>query len=217
MDLKHFALCVVTNRMAQSIMTRLFALFFFAAATVSGAHGQAPAEGQAIATFAAGCFWCVESDFDKVEGVVSTTSGYTGGKVPNPTYNQVSAGGTGHTEAVQIVYDPSKVTYAKLLDVFWRNVDPLAKNRQFCDVGDQYRSAIFFHNDEQRQLAEASKKKVAERLEAPIQTEIAAAGPFYKAEEYHQDYYKKNPVRYNYYRWNCGRDQRLQQLWGKSE
>jgi peptide-methionine (S)-S-oxide reductase len=203
--------------MAQSIMTRLFALFFFAAATVSGAHAQAPAEGQAIATFAAGCFWCVESDFDKVEGVISTTSGYTGGKVANPTYNQVSAGGTGHTEAVQIVYDPGKVTYAKLLDVFWRNVDPLAKNRQFCDVGDQYRSAIFFHNDEQRQLAEASKKKVAERLEAPIQTEIVTAGTFYKAEEYHQDYYKKNPVRYNYYRWNCGRDQRLQQLWGKSE
>jgi peptide-methionine (S)-S-oxide reductase len=156
--------------MAQGIMARLFALFLSIVATVTCAHAQSPGERQAVATFAAGCFWCVEADFDKVEGVISTTSGYTGGKVPNPTYNQVSAGGTGHTEAVQIVYDPSKVSYEKLLDVFWRNVDPLAKNRQFCDVGDQYRSAIFFHDDEQRQLAEASKKKVAERLEAPIQT-----------------------------------------------
>ena len=198
-------------------MMRLFAVFFLTAATFAGAHAQAPAERQAVATFAAGCFWCVESDFDKVEGVISTTSGYTGGKVPNPTYKQVSAGGTGHTEAVKIVYDPSKVTYAKLLDVFWRNVDPLAKDRQFCDVGDHYRSAIFFHDEEQRQLAEASKKKVAPRLNAPIQTQIVPAAAFYEAEDYHQDYYKKNAVRYNFYRWNCGRDQRLEQLWGKSE
>jgi peptide-methionine (S)-S-oxide reductase len=203
--------------MAQSIMTRLFALFLLTVATLACAQAQAPAERQAVATFAAGCFWCVEADFDKVEGVISTTSGYAGGKVPNPTYNQVSAGGTGHTEVVQIVYDPSKVSYAKLLDVFWRNVDPLAKDRQFCDVGNQYRSAIFFHDEDQRQLAEASKQKVAARLDAPIQTEIGPAGAFYKAEDYHQDYYKKNPTRYSFYRWNCGRDQRLQQLWGKSE
>jgi peptide-methionine (S)-S-oxide reductase len=198
-------------------MMRSFALFLLTAATLAGAFAQVPAERQAVATFAAGCFWCVESDFDKVEGVISTTSGYTGGKVPNPTYKQVSAGGTGHTEAVKIVYDPSKVSYAELLDVFWRNVDPLAKDRQFCDVGDQYRSAIFFHDEEQRQLAEASKMKVATRLNAPIQTQIVPAAAFYEAEDYHQEYYKKNPVRYNFYRWNCGRDQRLQQLWGKSE
>jgi peptide-methionine (S)-S-oxide reductase len=198
-------------------MRRLLALlpFFVALAGVSSA--QTSAEREAVATFAAGCFWCVEADFDKVEGVISTTSGYAGGKVPNPTYQQVSAGGTGHTEVVQIVYDPSKVSYEKLLDVFWRNVDPLAKDRQFCDVGDQYRSAIFFHNEEQRRLAEESKKKVAARLKASIQTELIPAGAFYKAEDYHQDYYKKNPSRYSFYRWNCGRDQRLQQLWGKSE
>lgn len=203
--------------MAQSIMARLFALFLLMVAAGTCAHAQSPAERQATATFAAGCFWCVEADFDKVEGVISTTSGYAGGKLPNPTYNQVSAGGTGHTEVVQIVYDPSKVSYAKLLDVFWRNVDPLAKDRQFCDVGDQYRSAIFFHDEEQRRLAEESKKKIAARLEAPVLTEIVPAGAFYKAEDYHQDYYKKNPARYSFYRWNCGRDQRLQQLWGKSE
>jgi peptide-methionine (S)-S-oxide reductase len=203
--------------MVETLMTRLiaFALLLFAA--VGPATAQSPAERQATATFAAGCFWCVEADFDKVNGVISTTSGYTGGKVPNPTYEQVSAGKTGHAEAVQIVYDPAKVSYQQLLDVFWRNVDPLAKDRQFCDAGNQYRSAIFFHNEEQRQLAEASKKKVAARLNAPVQTEIVPAGPFYNAEDYHQEYYKKNPARYSFYRWNCGRDQRLQQLWGKSE
>ena len=198
-------------------MTRLFAIALLLFAAIGPAHAQSPAEPQALATFAAGCFWCVEADFDKVNGVISTTSGYTGGKVPNPTYERVSAGATGHAEAVQIVYDPAKVTYQQLLDVFWRNVDPLAKDRQFCDAGNQYRSAIFFHNEEQRQLAEASKKKVAARLNAPVQTEIVAAGPFYKAEDYHQEYYKKNPARYSFYRWNCGRDQRLQQLWGKNE
>jgi peptide-methionine (S)-S-oxide reductase len=198
-------------------MARLFALFLAIVAAVGYAHAQSPAGRQAVATLAAGCFWCVEADFDKVEGVISTTSGYAGGKLANPTYQQVSAGGTGHTEVVQIVYDPDKVSFEKLLDVFWRNVDPLAKDRQFCDVGDQYRSAIFFHDEEQRKLAEASKKKVAARLNAPVQTEIVPAGAFYKAEDYHQDYYKKNPARYSFYRWNCGRDQRLQQLWGKSE
>jgi peptide-methionine (S)-S-oxide reductase len=182
----------------------------------ASAQAPAPAPAQtATATFAGGCFWCVESDFDKVPGVISTTSGYTGGTVPNPTYHQVSAGGTGHAEAVEVVYDPAKVTYEKLLDAFWHNIDPLVKNRQFCDVGDQYRSAIFVRNDAERSLAEASLKKVAAELKAPVYTEIVAAGPFYQAEEYHQDYYQKNPVRYKYYRWNCGRDQRLEEIWGK--
>jgi peptide-methionine (S)-S-oxide reductase len=157
----------------------------------------------------------MEPPYDKVPGVISTTSGYIGGKQKNPTYEQVSAGGTGHAEAVQVVYDPSKVTYAQLLDIFWRNIDPLAKDRQFCDIGSQYRSAIFFHDATQRRLAEASKRKVAVRFKKPIVTEIVPAGQFYPAEEYHQDYYKKNPVRYHFYRFNCGRDQRLEQLWGK--
>ena len=186
------------------------AALVFSAIAAASAQMRLPEK----ATFGGGCFWCVEADFDKVEGVLSTTSGYTGGKSVNPTYNQVSAGGTGHVEIVEIIYDPAKVSYEKLLDVFWRNIDPLAKDRQFCDSGDQYRSAIFAHNAEQRRLAEASKKKVAQRFEAPIQTEIADAGAFYKAEEYHQDYYLKNASKYKFYRWNCGRDARLKQLWG---
>jgi len=182
------------------------------------AQPDASAGRPALATFAGGCFWCVEADFDKVPGVLSTTSGYTGGKVANPTYNQVSAGGTGHAEAVEIAFDPSKVSYQKLLDVFWRNHDPLAKDRQFCDRGDQYRPAIFYHDEEQRKLAEASKKTMQEKF-APrvVQTEIVKAGPFFKAEDYHQDYYSKNPVRYKFYRYNCGRDQRLEELWGKPD
>ena len=190
-----------------------------ALAVLLAATTVAPAqENRAIATFAGGCFWCVEADFDKVPGVVSTISGYIGGKADNPTYNQVSAGGTGHTEAVEIAYDPAKVSYQKLLDVFWRNHDPLAKDRQFCDSGDQYRPAIFYHDEEQRKLAEASKKAVQEKF-APrvVQTEIVKAGAFYKAEDYHQDYYEKNPVRYKFYRYNCGRDQRLEELWGKPD
>jgi peptide-methionine (S)-S-oxide reductase len=172
----------------------------------------------AVATFAGGCFWCVESDFDKVPGVLSTTSGYIGGTVANPSYNQVSGGGTGHAEAVEIAFEPSKVSYEKLLDVFWHNHDPLAKDRQFCDRGDQYRPAIFYHDEEQRKLAEESKKKVQEKF-APrvVQTEIVKAGPFYKAEDYHQDYYEKNSIRYKFYRYNCGRDQRLEELWGKPD
>src|ERR1700704_600812 len=185
---------------------------------IAGASGQGAAPATtAAATFAGGCFWCVEADFDKVPGVISTTSGYIGGHVPNATYQQVSAGGTGHAEAVEVVYDPAKVSYEKLLDWFWHHVDPLVKNRQFCDVGDQYRSAIFVRNDAERRLAEASKKQVAAELKAAVYTEIAAAGPFYKAEDYHQDYYLKNPVRYKYYRWNCGRDQRIEQVWGKQD
>jgi peptide-methionine (S)-S-oxide reductase len=179
---------------------------------VSGVFGQ-----ETKATFAAGCFWCVEADFDKVPGVVSTTSGYTGGRTANPSYEDVGRGGTGHTEAVEIVFDPAKVSYQKLLDVFWRNVDPLTKDAQFCDRGDQYRSAIFYHGEEQKRAAEASKATVQARLKQPVVTEIQPAAPFYKAEEYHQDYYLKNPIRYKFYRFNCGRDARLEELWGKKE
>ncbi len=173
--------------------------------------------GTEVAIFAGGCFWCVEADFDKVPGVLSTTSGYTGGRTANPTYQQVSSGGTGHAEVVKIVYDPKMVSYDKLLNVFWRNVDPLTKEGQFCDFGDQYRTAIFYANDAQKRAAEASKAALdaSKRFKRPIVTEIVAAGPFYAAEAYHQNYYKNNPVRYNLYRFNCGRDARLEELWGK--
>lgn len=170
----------------------------------------------AKATFAGGCFWCMEPPFDKLEGVISTTSGYTGGDQRNPTYRQVSAGGTGHTEAVEILYDPEKISYAELLDVFWRNIDPLTADRQFCDVGSQYRTGIFFHNEDQKRLAEQSKQALtaSDRFDKPIVTEITPAGEFYPAEDYHQDYYQKNPLRYKFYRYQCGRDQRLEELWG---
>mgnify|MGYP001481134036 CR=1 FL=1 len=191
-----------------------------AADAPSGAQAEAPQKAQpgtAVAIFAGGCFWCVESDFDKVPGVLSTTSGYIGGSKANPTYQQVSSGGTGHAEAVKIVYDPKTVTYEKLLYVFWRNVDPLTKAGQFCDFGSQYRSAIFYLNDEQKRLAETSKAELEKsgRFKRPIVTEIVPAGTFYPAESYHQDYYKNNSVRYNLYRFNCGRDARLEELWGK--
>ncbi len=171
----------------------------------------------ATATFAGGCFWCMEPPFDKVKGVVSTTSGYIGGTKENPTYEEVSRGSTGHAEALQVVYDPSQVTYAQLLDVFWHNIDPLTPNAQFCDKGSQYRSAIFFHDAEQQRLAEESKQQleVSGRFKKPIVTEIVAASTFYPAEQYHQDYYQKNPVRYRYYRFSCGRDARLKEVWGE--
>jgi len=170
------------------------------------------------ATFAGGCFWCMEPPFDQLDGVISTTSGYAGGDELNPTYKQVSSGQTGHTEVIQIEYDPAVVDYQKLLDVFWRNIDPTAVDRQFVDVGKQYRSAIFYHNDEQKQLALASKQSLAASgsFEKPIVTEITALNTFYKAEEYHQDYYQKNPVRYKFYRYNSGRDQYLKKKWGDS-
>jgi len=168
------------------------------------------------ATFAGGCFWCMEAPFDKLPGVVSVTSGYTGGNVKNPTYKQVSAGGTGHAEAVQIVYDPARIGYTKLLDVFWRNTDPTVADRQFCDVGSQYRPGIFYHSEEQRLLALKSKGSLekSKPFKELIVTEVTKAGEFYPAEEYHQQYYKKNPIRYRYYRNGCGRDQRLKELWG---
>jgi peptide-methionine (S)-S-oxide reductase len=171
----------------------------------------------AKATFAGGCFWCMEPPFDELPGVISTTSGYTGGQKKNPTYEEVSAGGTGHAESVEVAYDPAKVTYQQLLDVFWKNVDPITADRQFCDVGTQYRSAIFYHSEEQKRLALASKKAIEDsgRFKQPIVTEIVAASPFYRAEEYHQDYYKKNPIRFKYYKFGCGRAKRLEQLWGR--
>ncbi len=175
------------------------------------------AEGLARATFAGGCFWCMEPPFDELEGVVSTTSGYIGGDVKNPTYRQVSAGGTGHTEAVEIVFDPAKVSYRELLRVFWRNIDPLAVDRQFCDRGSQYRTGIYTHGEEQLRLAEESKEALvrSRRFDQPIATEIEPAGELYAAEEYHQDYYRKNSVRYKMYRTGCGRDRRLKELWGE--
>jgi len=192
--------------------------FIAACLLAAGVTGTAAQEKTAKAIFAGGCFWCVEADFDKVAGVISTTSGYIGGTVKNPTYQQVSGGTTGHAEAVEVVYDPAKVTYAKLLDTFWRNIDPLAKDKQFCDSGNEYRSAIFYLDDEQKKLAEETKKTVEAKF-APKQvyTQIVKATEFYKAEDYHQDFYKKNESRYKFYRWNCGRDQRLEQLWGKKE
>ena len=181
----------------------------------SGPAAAAPA-GTETAVFAGGCFWCVEADFDKVDGVISTTSGYTGGSVANPTYEQVSAKHTGHAEAEKIVFDPKKVSYQQLVEHFWRTIDPTTKDRQFCDAGSPYRTAIFAQNDEQLKIAQASKAALekSKPFKAPIVTEIEKAKPFYPAEDYHQDYYNKNPVRYNYYRFACGRDARLKELWG---
>jgi peptide-methionine (S)-S-oxide reductase len=195
-------------------MRRLFVGLALLFALASPVVAQEKAQEKAVATFAGGCFWCTESDFDHVPGVLSTVSGYTGGKVPNPGYERVSAGGTGHAEAVEVTYDPGKVSYQQLLDFYWRSIDPTVKDAQFCDHGNQYRTAIFVRSEEERKLAEASKQKVEAELKKPIYTQIAAAGPFYAAEEYHQDFYKKNPTKYKFYRWNCGRDQRLEQIWG---
>ena len=169
----------------------------------------------ATAVFAGGCFWCMVHPFDELAGVVSVTSGYTGGHKVNPTYQEVSAGDTGHVEAVQIVFDPKQIGYEKLLEVFWRNVDPLDKGGQFCDRGSTYQSVIFYQNEEQKRLAEQSKTVIEKKLGKAVVTAIRPAATFYAAEDYHQDYYKKNPLRYKYYRYSCGRDQRLEQLWGK--
>ncbi|MBH2037287.1 MAG: peptide-methionine (S)-S-oxide reductase MsrA [Pseudomonadales bacterium] len=182
-----------------------------------GSHaGQ---DDSAVAVFAGGCFWCTEADFDKLPGVLETTSGYIGGSIENPTYEEVSSGRTGHIEAVQVRFDPRQTSYAKLLEAFWPTIDPVNGSGQFCDNGPQYRSAIFYQDAEQQRLAEASKSLLAAsgRLAQPIATEILAATPFYPAEDYHQDYHTKNPLRYSYYRHGCGRDQRLKELWGKTE
>jgi peptide-methionine (S)-S-oxide reductase len=186
---------------------------------VTGGHAALAAgeTGYETATFAGGCFWCMEPPFDRLDGVVSTTSGYTGGSKQDPTYKEVSRGGTGHAESVRIVYDPEKISYSELLDVFWHNIDPTSADGQFCDRGNQYRSEIFYHDAGQQRLAEASKKALAESkpFKEPVVTAISPAGPFYPAEDYHQDYYQKNPVRYKFYRYGCGRDRRLEELWGK--
>ena len=198
--------------MKRSILTVLLSLV--AAAAFAAAPTVAP--GQALATFAGGCFWCMEPPFDKLPGVTSTISGYAGGKTVNPTYEQVSSGTTGHAEVVQVTYDPKVVSYEKLLEVFWVNIDPTVKDRQFCDGGNQYRTAIFYHDEAQRKAAESSRAALekSKPFKEPIVTPIEMAGAFYPAEDYHQDYYKKNPVRYNFYRNGCGRDARLKQLWG---
>lgn len=170
------------------------------------------------ATFAGGCFWCMEGPFDVLEGVKSTTSGYIGGHTDNPTYKQVSSGGTGHTEAVQIIYDPSQVSYEELLEVFWVNHDPTEADGQFCDKGSQYRPGVFYHDDDQKLAAEASREQIEQNktFDEPVVTEITMAGTFYPAEDYHQDYYTRNPIRYKMYRYGCGRDRRLVELWGDS-
>ena len=176
-----------------------------------------PPAGLEAAIFAGGCFWCMEPPYDVLPGVVSTTSGYTAGQTRNPTYQEVSAGRTGHTEAVRVIYDPKKVSFEKLLEVFWRNIDPTVKDRQFCDTGSHYRSGIYYLSAQQKQLAEQSRAALEKTkpFKAPIVTEILAAAEFWAAEEYHQDYYKKNPVRFNFYKFNCGRARRLEALWGK--
>jgi len=188
-------------------------------ALTGSALAQAPpAAGLARATFAGGCFWCMEPPFDRLEGVISTTSGYMGGAKKNPTYEEVSGGRTGHAEVVQVVYDPKRVGYEKLVDVFWRNIDPTVRDAQFCDHGTQYRSAIYYHSAEQKRLADDSRAKLdkSRPFKAQIVTEIAAAGEFWPAEDYHQDYYIKNPIRYKFYRTGCGRDARLAELWGSA-
>jgi len=194
----------------------LFAISLVVAAHAAAQAPKDPPPGKALATFAGGCFWCMEAPYDKLDGVVSTTSGYMGGSKKNPTYGEVSSGSTGHAEVVQVIYDPAKVSYDKLLEVYWHNVDPTVTDRQFCDVGSQYRTAIFVHSEDQRKAAEKSKEQVAKTkpFKEEIVTPIVVAGDFWPAEEYHQDYYVKNPVRYTYYRTGCGRDARLKSLWG---
>ena len=213
---------MTTRLFANALAVRLVALVLgslgAAAALAQPAKLPAAPPGSAVATFAGGCFWCLVPPFDKLDGVLATTSGYIGGTKTNPSYEEVSSGGTGHTEAVQVLYDPKKISYEKLLDVFWRNVDPTVKDRQFCDVGTQYRTGIFVHNDEQRRAADTSKAAIekSKPFKDAIVTPIVAATEFWPAEEYHQDYYLKNPVRYGYYRTGCGRDAKLKQLWGSA-
>lgn len=194
-------------------------LEFFCALLIGGSAlaADAPAKpaSTASAIFAGGCFWCIEADFEKLPGVIGAESGYTAGRTVNPTYEQVSAGGTGHTEAVRVTYDPAKVSYPQLVDYFWRHIDPTVKDRQFCDAGTQYRSGIYWQNEAEKKVAEASRDALLKSGKLPqIHSEIIAATTFYPAEEYHQDYYKKNPIRYAYYRKSCGRDARVQEIWG---
>jgi peptide-methionine (S)-S-oxide reductase len=201
-------------------MPIVLAVLGIAAGEQSSVHeGQAAESGtMAKAYFAGGCFWCMEEAFEKVDGVLDVLSGYMGGSVKNPSYEDVSAGRTGHAESVEVRYDPRKLTYSQLLEVFWRNVDPVTPEAQFCDHGNQYRAAIFYQGEEEKRLAEESKRAIeqSKRFSTPIATQVTAASEFYPAEEYHQDFYKKNPFRYKYYKFTCGRAQRLEALWGKS-
>jgi peptide-methionine (S)-S-oxide reductase len=202
----------------QAVLSFLIAAIVLTGAWSIQSTGQAAAnEVRGKAYFAGGCFWCMEEAFEKVEGVLAATSGYMGGTVVNPSYEDVSAGRTGHAESVEVVYDQAKVSYQKLLDAFWRNVDPLTPNAQFCDHGTQYRAAIFYQTDEEKRVADISKQAIeqSKRFKEAIVTQIVMAPQFYPAEEYHQDFYKKNPVRYKFYKYNCGRAQRLEELWGK--
>lgn len=185
---------------------------------VDSRESVAASNASAKAYFAGGCFWCMEEAFEKVDGVIAAVSGYMGGTVANPSYDDVSSGRTGHAESVEIQYDPSKVTYTQLIEAFWRNVDPVTPNAQFCDHGTQYRAAIFYQNEQEKRIAEDSKQAIeqSKRFTQPIVTQIVAASQFFTAEDYHQDFYKKNPIRYKFYKYNCGRAQRLDDLWGKS-
>jgi peptide-methionine (S)-S-oxide reductase len=203
------------RQIARSILT--VAVLLIGAWNVQSTSLAAADATSGKAYFAGGCFWCMEEAFEKVEGVLSATSGYMGGTVSNPTYEEVSAGRTGHAESVEVVYDPAKVSYPKLLDVFWRNVDPITPNAQFCDHGNQYRSAIFFQTEDEKRASDSSKQVIEQsrRFKEPIVTQIVMAPQFYPAEEYHQDFYKKNPIRYKLYKYNCGRAKRLEELWGK--
>ena len=195
--------------MTRFLLTSIVSLFLL----TSSAFAESDSSNKAIATFGGGCFWCMEPPFDKLDGVVSTVSGFSGGHVANPSYKQVVRGNTGHTEVVQITYDPSKISYQELLEVYWKNVDPLDKGGQFCDRGWSYRPVIFAHNEEQQKLAEASRSELD--VNGTIAVPVESYTSFYAAEDYHQDYYLKNPVRYKFYRYNCGRDKRLQQVWGE--
>ena len=201
-----------------STRLRLAALLLLIGGHAGGAEPPAPKATEVrTAIFAGGCFWCIEADFEQLPGVLAAESGYTGGRTANPSYEQVSAGNTGHTEAIRVSYDPQRLSYPQLLDYFWRHIDPTVRNRQFCDVGTQYRSGIYWQNEVERKAAESSRDALLASGKLPhIETEIVAAATFYPAEEYHQDYYKKNPIRYAYYRQGCGRDARVKQIWGSS-
>ena len=204
--------------MKSAKLIELLGIVFLALAGIAyAAQRDGRGTETAKAVFAGGCFWSVELLFDKVDGVVSTVSGFTGGTKKSPTYDQVVTGATGHAEAVQVTYDPKKVSYEKLLDVFWRNIDPLTPNGQFCDFGNQYRTAIFYNQETQKRLAEKSKTALQSRFKQPIVTEIVAASQFYPAEDYHQDFHLRNPARYQLYRVGCGRDRRLQEVWGSKQ
>ncbi|MGA8276664.1 MAG: peptide-methionine (S)-S-oxide reductase MsrA [Rhodanobacteraceae bacterium] len=206
-------------RALRTIFCAILVVLAFSVAQAFAAPTPAPKAGLERATFAGGCFWCMEPPFIDLPGVVSVTAGYAGGSMVDPTYEDVSAGGTGHAESVEIVFDPRIVDYAQLLHIYWHNIDPTEKDRQFCDSGNQYRTAIFYHSPAQKQKAEDSKaaiEKLPQFAGKTLYTEIVPAGPFYAAEDYHQHYFRKNPVSYKFYRWNCGRDQRLEQIWGEA-